>query len=385
MPTTAIRRPVVAGAGTMGVTLARIFAQAGYAVTLWNRRTSSLDRAQERIAGDLAVLQEKGLLDESPAAIAQRITYTTDFAVYDSADFVVENIAEDLEIKQAFYRTICQHVSPDTLLTTNTSGLRVSDIAQAVEHPERFCGMHFWNPPDLMPLVEITKGEQSGNAVAQAVHALALSLGKKPVIVSPEIRTGLTMGVPDPHAVGKDRIVDAAYAAANFPLPVITVDLGTATTFNVVDENRVFRGGVICPGLSTGLRALGERCAQLPQVHLSSPKNAIGTNTESCMLSGSVLGTAVLLDGIAARIEEELGRPATLVVTGGLAKYVTPLCRHPLTYDPELLLKGLALLYQLNAPQQHHHPAGGRKPHGQNFRRHRPFRRERHETEAKAG
>ena len=84
-------------------------------------------------------------------------------------------------------------------------------------------------------------------------------------------------------------------------------------------------------------------------------------------------------------LEEELGRPATLVVTGGLAKYVTPLCRHPLTYDPELLLKGLALLYQLNAPQQHHHPAGGHKPHGQNFRRHRPFRRERHETEAKAG
>ena len=122
--------------------------------------------------------------------------------------------------------------------------------------------------------------------------------GKKPVIVSPEIRTGLTMGVPNPAAVGKDRLVDAAYAAAKFPLPVITVDLGTATTFNVVDENRVFRGGVICPGLSTGLRALGERCAQLPQVHLASPKNAIGTNTESCMLSGSVLGTAVLLDGI---------------------------------------------------------------------------------------
>ena len=174
--------------------------------------------------------------------------------------------------------------------------------------------------------------------------------GKKPVIVSPEIRTGLTMGVPDPHAVGKDRIVDAAYAAANFPLPVITVDLGTATTFNVVDENRVFRGGVICPGLSTGLRALGERCAQLPQVHLSSPKNAIGTNTESCMLSGSVLGTAVLLDGIAARIEEELGRPATLVVTGGLAKYVAPLCRHELTCDADMMMKGLWLLYQLNQP-----------------------------------
>ena len=163
--------------------------------------------------------------------------------------------------------------------------------------------------------------------------------GKKPVIVSPDIRTGLTMGVPDPHAVGKDRLVDAAYAAANFPLPVVTVDLGTATTFNVIDENKVFRGGVICPGLSTGLRALGERCAQLPQVHLSSPKSAIGVDTEKCMLSGSVLGAAVLLDGITQRIEEELGRPATLVVTGGLAKYVIPLCRHPLTYDPELLLR----------------------------------------------
>ena len=192
--------------------------------------------------------------------------------------------------------------------------------------------------------------------------------GKKPVIVSPDIRTGLTMGVPDPHTVGKDRLVDAAYAAAKFPLPVITVDLGTATTFNVVDEDRVFRGGVICPGLSTGLRALGERCAQLPQVRL-----------------GSVLGTAVLLDGITQRIEEELGRPATLVVTGGLAKYVTPLCRHPLTYDPELLMKGLALLYQMNAPQHH---AGGGKKRNQNFRRARrpyPQRRERREDEAKAG
>ena len=204
--------------------------------------------------------------------------------------------------------------------------------------------------------------------------------GKKPVIVSPDIRTGLTMG--------KARRVDAAYAAANFPLPVITVDLGTATTFNVVDENRVFRGGVICPGLSTGLRALGERCAQLPQVRLSSPKTAIGVNTESCMLSGSVLGTAVLLDGITQRIEEELGCPATLVVTGGLAKYVTPLCRHPLTYDPELLLKGLALLYQMNAPQPHYAAGGRRRNPNNNFRRGRrprSQRRERREEKNKNG
>lgn len=176
--------------------------------------------------------------------------------------------------------------------------------------------------------------------------------GRKPVIVSPEIRTGLTMGVTEPNAVGKDRLVDAAYAAAHFPLPVITVDLGTATTFSVVDKQKVFRGGVICPGLSTGLRALGERCAQLPQVRLGVPGQAIGPDTQSAMLSGAVLGAAVLLDGVTQRIEEELGTSATLVVTGGLARYVTPLCRHPLVYDPELLMKGLAMLYQMNQPSQ---------------------------------
>lgn len=185
--------------------------------------------------------------------------------------------------------------------------------------------------------------------------------GKKPVIVGPDIRTGLTMGVPRPEAVGKDRLVDAAYAAANFPLPVVTVDMGTATTFNVVDEQRVFRGGVICPGLSTGLRALGDRCALLPQVHLGVPVHAIGADTEECMLSGSVMGTAVLIDGMVQRIEEELGRPVSLVMTGGLAKYVMPLCRHPLSYDPEMLMKGLALLYELNRPR---HAAAEEKPHG---------------------
>lgn len=172
---------------------------------------------------------------------------------------------------------------------------------------------------------------------------------KQPVIVGPDIRTGLVMDVPEPAAVGKDRIADAAAAAEYYPLPVVTVDLGTATTFNVVDEQRVFRGGVIAPGLSTGLRALNERCAQLPRVRLAAPKSAIGRDTAGCMLSGSVMGTAALIDGMTERIEAELGRPVTLVVTGGLSKYVAPLCRHPLQVDPQLLLKGLALLYQLNA------------------------------------
>ena len=145
------------------------------------------------------------------------------------------------------------------------------------------------------------------------------------------------------------------------------------------------------PGIGFGKPRLGDvqLIAQLPQVHLGSPKKAIGTNTESCMLSGSVLGTAVLIDGMVQRIEEELGSPATLVVTGGLAKYVTPLCRHPLAYDPELLMKGLALLYQLNAPQEHGRSHGGGRHYGQQGRpraKHPyPNRRTRREPETLVG
>lgn len=184
---TVFRHIVVAGAGTMGVTLARVFAQNGYSVILWNRREVSLEKAKPRIAADLAALHDQGRLDEAPETIAGRIQYTTDFSVYETADFVVENIAEDLTVKRDFWEKVSALVSPETVLTTNTSGLRVSDIAQAVKDPGRFCGMHWWNPPDLLPLVEITKGDQSSQEAAQAVYDLAVSLGKKPVIVKKDI------------------------------------------------------------------------------------------------------------------------------------------------------------------------------------------------------
>ena len=178
---------LVAGAGTMGVVLTRLFAQSGCPVTLWNRRQSSLDRAEETIRRDLAAARDLDGLSEPPEDILARICFTTDFAPYETADFVVENIAEDLEIKREFWAKVSALVPENAVLTTNTSGLRVSDIAQAVKDPGRFCGMHFWNPPDLMPLVEITKGEETRDETAQAVHALALALGKRPVIVKKDI------------------------------------------------------------------------------------------------------------------------------------------------------------------------------------------------------
>lgn len=178
---------IVAGAGTMGVVLARLFAQSGYPTTLWNRRESSLDRARETIARDLAAAKDRGDLTEPPEAVTGRIAFTTDFAPYETAGLVIENIAEDLAVKRDFWAKVSALVPDDALLATNTSGLRVSDVAQAVRDPGRFCGMHFWNPPDLMPLVEITKGEATTDDTARAVHALALSLGKRPVIVKKDI------------------------------------------------------------------------------------------------------------------------------------------------------------------------------------------------------
>lgn len=175
--------------------------------------------------------------------------------------------------------------------------------------------------------------------VSQAAEGL---LGRAPVKIQPG--RGLPFAIPHPELLGLDRIADAVWAAKRYPLPVVTVDLGTATTFNVLNGEGVFLGGLIVSGLETGVKALTDRTARLPSVTLSRPEHLIGRDTEECMRSGAVTGTAALIDGITARIEAELG-PVTLVLTGGWADLVSPLCLHPHDSDPYLLPKGLALLY----------------------------------------
>ena len=188
--------------------------------------------------------------------------------------------------------------------------------------------------------------------VTPAMYACAERLSPQPILLAGHgLKTGLTLGVPHPEKVGVDRLMDAAAAADGYPLPVITVDMGTATTFNVVDRDRVFRGCAIVPGLLTGLEALHEKTAQLPLLEPAEPPAAIGKDTEGCILSGAVLGAAALIDGMAARFEAELGEPATLVITGGLSRWTEPHCLHPHIRDRHLLVKGLDLLYRLNPPE----------------------------------
>ena len=129
------------------------------------------------------------------------------------------------------------------------------------------------------------------------------------------------------------------------------VDIGTATTIEVIDANANFLGGAIIPGIRLSLEALSNGTSKLPSISISVPDHCIGTNTFECMQSGSIFGAASLIDGMIARMEEELGASATVVATGGLASLIVPHCKREILYDENLLLRGLAIIYQKNKKQ----------------------------------
>ena len=173
-------------------------------------------------------------------------------------------------------------------------------------------------------------------------------IGKQPMVVGPGLKTGLNIHMDVPGQVGSDRIVIAVAALAEYEAPLVLMDLGTATTIEVVEPENVYMGGVIVPGVMVSLDALTSRAAQLPGISLDKPKSVIGRNTVDCMRSGMMYGTAAMIDGVVDRIEEELGHPSTLIATGGLAQFITPLCKHKIILEKELLLKGLNIIYKKN-------------------------------------
>ena len=130
--------------------------------------------------------------------------------------------------------------------------------------------------------------------------------------------------------------------------PLIVIDMGTATTMIVLDKNGALVGGAISPGVKISMDALTERTALLPGLQLDQPRKAIGRNTIDCMRSGIMMGAACMLDGMVERMEAELGAKTTVVATGGIAKFVLPMCKREMIYDKDLLVKGLAALYREN-------------------------------------
>lgn len=172
--------------------------------------------------------------------------------------------------------------------------------------------------------------------------------GIRPLLVGSGMKTGMNILMDNPKTVGSDLIVDAVAASYEHPLPLVVIDMGTATTMSAVDQKGNYIGGVILPGLKVSLNSLSSNTSQLPHISLAVPEKAIGKNTIDCMRAGIVFGNADMIDGILDRMEAELGTAPTVVATGGLAKFITPLCRHKIHVDDALLLKGLLILYRKN-------------------------------------
>lgn len=173
-------------------------------------------------------------------------------------------------------------------------------------------------------------------------------IGITPMVVRYDMKTGLRIAISYPEKLGSDLIVDAVAAMQAYPLPLIVIDMGTATTLSVIDRNKQYLGGIIMPGVGVSHDSLIARTAQLPKIALEPPAHVIGKNTVDCMKSGLLYGTAGALDGLIARIQAELGESCTVIATGGLASVIVPLCHNQMILDDDLLLKGLMVLYHKN-------------------------------------
>lgn len=202
----------------------------------------------------------------------------------------------------------------------------------------------------------VSPGSIRGSCVSSVVPQLNSAcadvsermFGAPPVMVGPGIKTGVILQVENPKEVGADRIANAVAAVDEYPGPLVVVDFGTATTFDVLTAKAEFRGGVIVPGVQLSADALFENCAKLPRVDISTPPQVIGRDTVSNIRSGLTYGYADLVDGLVRRIGEEMRETPTVVATGGLAGLIAELSSTIEHVDPFLTLKGLRRIYMKN-------------------------------------
>lgn len=192
------------------------------------------------------------------------------------------------------------------------------------------------------------------SVVPQITNAVRLATEKvvgkdsKIFVLGPGIKTGLDIKMDNPGQLGADLVAAAVAGIAQYPAPMIIVDMGTATTATVINSDKQFIGGMIMPGVGISLDALTSGASQLSSIAIEAPKRVISKNTIDCMKSGVLYSNAGAIDGIIDRIEEELGEKATVIATGGLAKKIIPYCRKDIILDEDMLLKGLLIIYEKN-------------------------------------
>lgn len=221
---------------------------------------------------------------------------------------------------------------------------RATDLEYAVTIKTAL-DMHRLKPEQIEGAIMSSVVPTVSNTFKRAIEKYC---GVKPLVVGPGIKTGLSIRIDNPAQLGSDLVVDAVAGIHEYPAPMVIVDMGTATTFSVIDQNHNYLGGMITTGMAVATDALVSRTSQLPRIAYEPPKRLIGTNTVDCIKSGVMYSNAAMIDGIVARIEEELGQACTVITTGGIAGLIAPLCKRKVIQDDDLLLKGLMIIYQRN-------------------------------------
>ncbi len=200
----------------------------------------------------------------------------------------------------------------------------------------------------------VFEGAIVSSVVPQVTGALCGAIrrltGKEPVVVGPGMKTGLNIRIDNPAQLGSDLLVDSVAASKLYEKPVLIIDMGTATTLCIVNEQNQYIGGALFPGISASLDSLLENTSLLHSVSTEAPRKVIGTNTSDCLKSGLIYGHASAIDGLIDRMEAEYGKKFFLVATGGLSHTVIPHCRHRIIINDNLLLIGLRILYEKNTP-----------------------------------
>ncbi len=183
-----ISKVAVVGAGVMGSGIAQVFAQQGFSVIVNDLNEDILKKAKKRIENNLYLFHQEGILSkENLKEVAQNLTFSSRMDEINGVDIVVEAISEQIKLKQALFQKLDKMFSPEVILATNTSGISISLIASATKNPDRVVGMHWWNPPYIIPVIEIIKGEKTKEEIVEAVRELVIGLKKKPILVKKDI------------------------------------------------------------------------------------------------------------------------------------------------------------------------------------------------------